>query len=268
MGDLLLIKLAVTMVAVVGLTLVAERVSTRLAGVLAGFPHGIAIVLYFIGVEQGADFASRAAGFATAGLGANVVLAFTYGWLAQRLRGKVPRLGAVAVSAGGGLAAFLVLALGLRLIAPGAGLAALLTLAAVGAVRWLLRRWQGVGQAARPRVGAGELLLRAALAGAIVLLITGLAAGLGPGWAGLFAGFPVVTFPVLLIMHIRHGAAPVAAIVRHYPFGILSLLVFTLTVRWSFAALGMGWGVLAGLAAAALYLAVAGGLQQGGRRAG
>ncbi len=252
LSSLLGVKLAVTMVAVVGLSLVAERLSTRLAGVLAGFPHGIAIVLYFIGVEQGVDFATRAAGFATAGLGANVVLAFTYARLSTRTgTGWL----AVLATGFGAVCAFLVVAGGLHLIAPGPVLAVVLALGMITTVRYLLKGEEESEGLKRPKPRPGELLVRAGLAGAIVVLITGLAAMVGPGWAGLFAGFPVVTFPLLLILHARHGPAPVCAVVRHYPFGILSLLVFTVTVHWAFRAYGMDAGLAIGLAASVAYLA-------------
>ncbi len=258
LSSLLLVKLAVTMLAVVGLSLVAERLSARLAGVLAGFPHGIAIVLYFIGVEQGVDFAVRAAGFATAGLGANVVLAYAYARLSARLgSGAAAVLGAAL----GAVAAFLLIATGLRLIAPGPLLSIALTLLAIGSVRWLLRGSGLAAQGKKPRPGLGELLGRAVLAGGIVVLITGIAALVGPDWAGLFAGFPVVTFPLLVILHARHGPGPVGMVVRHYPFGILSLLVFTVSVRWAFGAFGMGLGTLIGLGASLVYLSLASLLQ-------
>ncbi len=258
LSSLLLVKLAVTMLAVVALSLVAERLSTRLAGVLAGFPHGIAIVLYFIGVEQGAEFAARAAGFATSGLAANVVLAYSYARLSARFGTGAQAVFGAAI---GAVAAFLALAALLNLIAPGPLLAIALTLATIATIRWLLRGFQVGEMATRPRAGFGELLARAALAGAIVVLITGLAALIGPGWSGLLAGFPVVTFPLLLILHLRHGPGPVGAVVRHYPFGILSLLVFTISVHWAFGALGVGLGTLFGLAASLAYLAAASLLQ-------
>ena len=256
--SLLLLKLVVTMVAVVGLSLVAERLSTRLAGVLAGFPHGIAIVLWFIGTEQGGEFAARAAGFATAGLGANVVLAWTYGEVARRA-GRGVR--AVAMAALGGVAAFLAVAAVLNLLAPGPLLAPVVALALIGLVRLLVGLWPAPAALGKPPLRSGELLARAAIAGAIVVGVTGLAALVGPRWAGLLAGFPVVSFPLLLILHLRHGPGPVMAVVRHYPFGIVALVVFTLVARWGFAALGITGGTLAGLGAALIWLAVAQGVQ-------
>ncbi len=247
-STLVLVKIAFTMAAVVGLSLIAERISARAAGVLAGFPHGIAIVLYFIGVEQGVAFATDAARFAVAGLGANVMLAFAF----ARLSGGRGVLAAI-----GSVAAFLALAGIMRLIAPGPLLASFLTMGVITGIWLLLRQDTSSAQAQKPPIRLGDLLLRAVFAAGIVVFITGIAALLGPEQAGLLAGFPVVTFPLLVILHFRHGPAPVKAVVRHYPFGIVSLLVFTLTVIWGFEALGIGFGTLAGLAAATVYLSLA-----------
>ena len=254
--SLLIAKIAVTLVAVVGLSLIAEHVSPRIAGVLAGFPHGIAIVLYFIGVEQGADFAARAAVFAIAGLSANVVLAYVYHLLCREAS-----WGNLALAALGSVAGFLGFAALLRPLGLGPAAGALITLATLAAVRMLLRSEAEFRLADRPRIRPGDMLIRAGAAALIVLAITGLAGLVGPGWSGLLAGFPVVTFPFLMIIHIRYGPAPIATIVRNYPFGLTSLVVYTLVVALAFPALGMGWGTLAGFAAATLYLSAIGALR-------
>ncbi len=46
MDSLLLAKIATAIIAVVGLSLVAERVSPRVAGILSGYPLGTAIALF------------------------------------------------------------------------------------------------------------------------------------------------------------------------------------------------------------------------------
>ncbi len=250
--SLLVLKLAVTIIAVVGLTLVAERLSTRAAGVLAGFPHGIAIVLWFIGTEQGGEFAAQAARFATAGLGANVMLAWSYGEIARRAgRGPMAVVGAALGSVG----VFLALAAGLNGLSPGPVLAVVLAVALIGLARLLVGLWPPAAAFEKPRFRLGEQVARAALAGAIVVAVTGLAALIGPQWAGLLAGFPVVSFPFFLILHLRHGPDPVVAVVRHYPFGIMALVVYTLIVAPGFGLLGVTGGTLAGLAGAVIWLA-------------
>lgn len=197
-SSLLIAKIAVTLVAVVGLSLVAERVSPRIAGVLAGFPHGIAIVLYFIGAEQGTEFATRAAVFAIGGLSANVMLAYVYHLLCREAS-----WGNLALAALGSVAGFLGFAALLRPLGLGPEAGALVTLVTLAAVRALLRSQAEARLAARPRIRLSDVLIRAGLAALIVLAITGLAGLVGPGWSGLLAGFPVVTFPFLMIIHIR-----------------------------------------------------------------
>ncbi|MGS0468573.1 hypothetical protein ACU8V3_16690 [Cobetia marina] len=46
-----LLKLLISVAVVIGLSLIAERLSTRMAGLLSGYPLGTAITLGFIGVE-------------------------------------------------------------------------------------------------------------------------------------------------------------------------------------------------------------------------
>jgi hypothetical protein len=97
-----LVKIGLSIVLVVGLSAVAERSGPRMAGLLAGYPLGIAIALFFIGYEISPAFAARSAVFTQAGLISNLCLTAGY-LLGQQLPG---RWGLLAANAGG-LAAFL-----------------------------------------------------------------------------------------------------------------------------------------------------------------
>ncbi|MDU8928759.1 hypothetical protein RXV86_15310 [Alisedimentitalea sp. MJ-SS2] len=253
LSTLILVKVMVTLVVVVGLTLIAEHVSARLAGILAGFPHGIAIVLYFIGLEHGAVFAATAAVAAVGGLTANLAHAMGIALLAPETKGW---RGAM-MAASGGIAVFLIVAGLLRLLAPGAGWGAVITGLAITAAWVGMRHWQEHVHVAKPRTTMAELALRAAVAAGIVITITALAGVIGPVWAGLLSGFPVVTFPVLLLVQARHGHAPVIGMVKAYPFGLTALIVYTLTVSVTFPLLGIGWGTAAGLLASLLWMSLA-----------
>jgi hypothetical protein len=89
----------------------------------------------------------------------------------------------------------------------------------------------------------------------IVLILTGAAGLIGPDWSGLLSGFPVVTFPLLMIIHLRHGDEAVATIARNYPYGLVSLVIFTLTVSYAYPHMGMNAGTLLGFLTATIYLA-------------
>ena len=49
-----------------------------------------------------------------------------------------------------------------------------------------------------------------------------------PAWAGDTSAFPVTTYPFLVILHLTHGEATVAAAIKHYPADLGSLLWYTL----------------------------------------
>lgn len=249
LSGILIAKIAVTMTAVVGLSLIAEHVSTRLAGILAGYPHGIAIVLYFIGLEQGIQFAAEASIYATGGLAANVFLAYVYFLICRK-----PKWINLFLASIGSIVAFLCFALILRQLKINQILAILVAVAMIVLVATLLRRVKNIPVSQKVRIRYVDVLLRAILATMIVLMITEAAYVIGPDWSGLLAGFPVVTFPLLLIIHIQHGKEPIATIVKNYPFGLMSLVVFTVTVSLAFPVFGMNLGTLIGFIVATIYL--------------
>jgi uncharacterized membrane protein (GlpM family) len=74
-----LVKVSVSILVVVLLSLIAEWASPRIAGIASGYPLGAAISLYFIGLENGSGFAARSALFTAAGLAATI--AFVGGYL-------------------------------------------------------------------------------------------------------------------------------------------------------------------------------------------
>ncbi len=256
MEALFALKIAITMAVVVGLSLIAEHGSARLSGILAGFPHGVAIVLFFLGAGEGVDFATRAATYTLAGLAANVTFALAY-WLGlRRLKSRDMPLAPLI-----GLAGFFLVAALFSRLPLNAPAAAALAAAAIAAAGWVMRRETDVRIGKTVRTGWREVLIRALAAAATVVLITGMARAIGPHWSGLLAGFPIVTFPFLLIIHAGYGKAPLLTILKAYPTGLGSLVVYALTVRYAFPALGLGLGTLCGFAAAATWLAAFQGLR-------
>ncbi len=93
------------------------------------------------------------------------------------------------------------------------------TLITLAAILVFMRLYRHVPEtAATPRGGFSwpALALRAGLAAGIIFLITGLAHVVPSAWAGVMAAFPVTMYPFLVILHLTHGAAPVATVIKHY----------------------------------------------------
>ncbi|QJQ96857.1 MULTISPECIES: hypothetical protein [Halomonadaceae] len=244
-----LTKLLVSISIVLGLSAIAVRVSTRVAGLLAGYPLGTAITLFFIGAEISPAFAAQSAVHTLAGFTATLGLGA--GYLAC---GRRDGVSGVLWGTLGGLAAWLIVSSLLTLVDFTRFTGTLTTLGAIVLFTWLYR------QVPENRVKTGGafswpiLALRAVLAAAIIFLITGLAHVLPPAWAGVMAAFPVTMYPFLVILHLTHGVAPVATVIKHYPAGLGSLLCYALCVSLTYQPLGLAWGTLAGFGVASLWL--------------
>ncbi len=262
MDTLILWKLLVSIIAVVGLSLVAEHVSARIAGILSGYPLGSAIALFFIGIEQGSAFAAEAAVHTLAGFSASLVLTFCYYQGSRKLqRWHLP------VAMVSGLGGFLVAATLLQLLPLGVvdqaatGVVAsgllgggLLTALSILLFSWLFRSIDNVALTGRVSISRQVLLLRALMAAATVLFITGIAGWVGPAWSGLLSAFPITLFPFMLILHYSYGKGVVYTVIKNYPMGLGSLLCYTITVSLSYRYWGVGWGTAAGFLIATLYL--------------
>ena len=261
---MLLAKILVTFLTVILLARVAERMSPRHAGLLAGFPLGTAIALYFFGAEQSAGFAASSAVFTLSGLTSALCFAFGY-WQVIKRRSGLCWLPVAVLS---GLFCFLFSSLLLQFLPADRWVSLAVVVAAILLFRTLFRDiaetqiQRGLPPANRLAAflssKANTLLFRANIATASILLITGLADILGPERAGLLAAFPVSFFPLLLILHISYGTPVVSTTIKHYPDGIGALVVYALAVSYLYPLLGLNWGTAASLLCSLVYLLVYG----------
>ncbi len=251
MASLLTYKIVVTMLAVLGLSFVAEKISARLAGLLAGYPIGTAIILHFYGLEYGAGFAADAAVFNLCGLLASQCLAYVY----CRAAARRMSLAATSLLALGG---YLLPALVLSQARPTRLTALAVAVAATALFCLLLRGRTGRPAAVlcawSPGLVAGRLLFTAAL----VLAVTGIADRVGPAWAGLFSAFPVALYPLVFLLHREHGPEIVQDLLARFPFGLWSVIAYSLVVSRAYPVAGVAWGTLLGFAAATIVLAAMG----------
>lgn len=248
MSSLLLAKVLSTVFAVLGLSAIAERGGPTLAGILAGVPLGLAIIFFFIGIQQGPEFVAEAAPYALGGLAATLCLNLAY-W---RFSSLVPRYRfpiAVAAALTGFLgAAWVIAKLDLTALS---GVALVGICAAVSVLS--MRGVRATEIAARIPTTWVVVAARAGLAVAVVLAVTETAAAIGPQWSGLLAGFPVTLFPVLMIFHLNYSAEDTYSILKSFPFGIPSLVIFALCARYSFPAFGVVPGFVLSMGVALLW---------------
>lgn len=253
MSLFLICKIVVTIGVVLTLSLVAERVSPRVAGILSGYPLGAAIALFFIGLEISPEFAAQSAVYTLAGLAASQVFVYCYRAASSRFRRR-----SILAASAAGLSGYFAAAWLLRLIPFSRTAAALTAIASMLLFAFLFRDIPNLGIARSVRFTLAVLVLRASLAAAIIVAITAAAQAVGPAWAGLFSAFPTALFPLMLIVHMTYDKAHVHTIIKNFPLGLGSLVAYGMTVAFLYPSWGVGWGTLAAFGIATLYLLVYG----------
>ncbi|MDD5090811.1 MAG: hypothetical protein PHQ23_07815 [Candidatus Wallbacteria bacterium] len=248
MLTILLLKISVSVLVVLGLSCLAEYASPRLAGILAGFPTGSAITLFFIGLEQGPDFAADSAASNLTGLTAMLVFLYCY-WKAPQKNNR-----AFAAPSALALCGYFLCIIPLRMLPHSPIFSIILTICMILLFRRLFSVIPDTTISQRQPLSARLLLLRSLCAASIILMVTACAGTVGPRWSGLFSAFPSTLFPLLLIVHATYGYGPACSVIRHVPDGLGSLMVYSLTVSLTYGRQGICAGTLLAFAAATLYI--------------
>ncbi len=236
------------MATVVGLAFIAERISTRAAGLLAGFPLGTAIALFFIGVERSPEFAAKSASYTLLGFSAAQLLAASY-YLVSHYFPAIRMMAALC-----SIILFLLVGSLLNGFSVTLPTALAWSLASTLMFHGLLKHIPERQIDRAPKNGFSVLLFRAALSTGLLLLITAVASWSGPQWAGVLAAFPITFFPLLLIIHFKYGNGPAHTLIKHYPAGMGALISYTTSLALTYPDWGLMLGTLFSLGMAMVYL--------------
>jgi hypothetical protein len=259
LGELLqwmtLVKMGVAVVMVVGLSVLAEAVNPRIAGVLSGYPLGAAITLFFIGFQISPEFAAQSAIYTLPGLVATQIFAYGYYLMSAITTGRRKSWG-MFCGALGGLGAYFLATWGFRWITLSRWWATLLAAGSIIVFDRLFRQVVNVRIQKRVPLTGIMLFLRCLIAGVFVVAITSTAKLAGPRWAGLFAAFPITMLPFVLIIHHSYEVQHVHAILKNVPRGIGALMVYALAVSLFYPQRGIAWGTLMAYGFATVYLVV------------
>ncbi len=226
----LAVKMAATAIVVIAVTLAVARVGSRIGGIIAGTPIVLGPAFFFLGHEQSAMFVAAAAVSALHALTATLLFTMVYVLAAARY-------GAIA-SLGLGVLGWIVGAVVFTAV-PGGVALAVSTYAVVFVLVTLIQRRTRLPSAiARAPARWPDLLLRGAVAGALVAMATTAAALAGPKVSGTLTGFPIGFLVIGLTLHQRFGAAVARATVAAAQRGMFSLVAFAATAALAAPAFG------------------------------
>ena len=252
-GAFSIVKILVSIIVVVLLSLIAERAGPRVAGIVSGYPLGAAISLFFIGIEIDPAFAARSAIFTAAGLSATV--AFVGGYLLglKAAEGR-HRLWALLLALLPALTTYALAVWVLSVLPINWVSAPLIAITSMVLASRVFHKIPVATIHEKAQLGAAGTLLRALFAALVILVITTAAQAVGPRWAGLFSAFPITMLPLLVIIQFSYQPGHVRTIIKNVPYGLGSLLVYALVVAATYTDLGVSWGTVLGYLAATRHL--------------
>jgi hypothetical protein len=231
-------------------TVAAERLGSKIGGLIGGLPIMIAITLFFIGLAESPQMAAEATDVIPLVVGFNGLFLLVYALLCQW--GWVIGVGAaflswVALSS-------MVVIFGVRNFA--LSLVANLAISVVS--YYVMERRLRIPSIGRMsiRYSGAQIAARAVFAGAMVAFAVYMNRLGGPLWGGVFAPFPTVFISTLIILAVSKGAQYARTITKPLLFsGMINIVVYAIAVRYSYPALGlvMGTGISLIIAAVSAY---------------
>ncbi|MEN8248512.1 MAG: hypothetical protein ABFS32_06235 [Bacteroidota bacterium] len=246
---LFFIKIAATAAVVVGLSLLAEYVSPKAAGILSGYPTVSAIILFFYGLEVNPEFAAKSAEYNIIGISG--VLFFVYFYYRASLLFK--KYNVLLSSLTAILGYFFVIWL-LHFIEVNKYVAVLIPVGFSFVFIYLLKDLEDVKIKEKIKTNYKVLFLRASFAVTIILIVTSIPELVGERWAGLFSAFPSTIFPLMLIVHVTYSKEHVFTVIKNVPVGLFSVITYSLAASIAYPLYGIYWGTLLALGVATVYL--------------
>ncbi len=222
-------------------TLLAERLGTRVGGLVAGLPSTVVLSMFFIGWAQGSQQAFDATTAFPAAFGA--VGPFLLFSAAVITRG-------IGLALFAGFSVWMTLELLIILWPPKTyGLASAIWLGLFLLTSWIM--WDRMNIQPRPGqkqvYSSLQLVVRACFSGAIIVLSVMASKYGGAVWGSVFAGFPAVFTASLIITY--HSLGPEFSKSMTLPMLVSAMtncMVFVTTLRYSVLTLGIFFACLTG----------------------
>jgi hypothetical protein len=101
-----------------------------------------------------------------------------------------------------------------------------------------------------------DIIFRSVLTISIFLLVTSLPNYVPQNIAGIFSAFPTILLPLLLIIHLRHSNLQARTIIKNTPFGLSSVVIYSLSVFFTYGTIGVFYGTLVSLFLSVVYIVI------------
>ena len=251
--ELLIVKSIAVVALVLSLSYIAEKVSPKVSGILSGLPVGSSITLLFFAVENGVDYVTKVALYNIHGLFA--ALAFSIGYyISTFYKGKFEIFMSLLIS----FIAYLVIAFILAYVPPHVVLTPLIVITLMLIATIYFAKKENFIIDKKVKITVSDIIFRSLLTISIFLIISSLPKYVPSNIAGIFSSFPTILLPLMLIIHFRHSRLQARTVIKNTPFGLSSVVIYSLVVYFSYAKIGIIFGTIIALIASVLYVVIQG----------
>ena len=224
------------------LSYIAEKVSPKVSGILSGLPVGSSITLVFFAIENGVDYVTKVALYNIHGLFA--ALAFSIGYyISTFYKGKFEIFLSLLIS----FISYLIIAFILAYVPPHVFFTPFIViiLMLVASIYFAKKENFAIDKAVKTSLS--DILFRSILTISIFLIVSSLPKYVPSNIAGIFSSFPTILLPLLLIIHFRHSKLQARTIIKNTPFGLSSVVIYSLIVYFTYGKIGILYGTITAL---------------------
>jgi hypothetical protein len=238
---------------VLSLSYIAEKVSPKVSGVLSGLPVGSSITLIFFAIENGVDYVTKVALYNIHGLFA--ALAFSIGYyISTFYKGKFEIFLSLLIS----FISYLIIAFVLAYVPPHVVLTPLIVITLMLIASIYFAKKENFSIDKKIKTSISDVLFRSLLTISIFLIISSLPKYVPSNIAGIFSSFPTILLPLLLIIHFRHSNLQARTIIKNTPFGLSSVVIYSLVVYFTYGTFGILYGTIMAFIASITYVILQG----------
>ena len=108
------------------------------------------------------------------------------------------------------------------------------------------------------KTSISDIFFRSFLTISIFLIISSLPKYVPSNIAGIFSSFPTILLPLMLIIHFRHSRFQARTIIKNTPYGLSSVVIYSLVVYFSYERIGIVYGTIIALFSSVLYVIIQG----------
>ncbi len=229
-------------------TILSERLGSRLGGMVSNLPSTILVSLLFIGLTQGVDFAAAATVTVPLGMTLSTLFLFTFIFL-------IPKGLTWAIA--GSLMVWLGLAIFSSLFQDVSRYVWTIVYFVTAIGTWVLAE-RVLKIPSAPKTGNRykwwQVLIRAAFAGTVVggAVLVGYSGS--AFWTGIFASFPAVMLSSMVILTLAAGAGFARALGKIMLLASTNIVIYGFAAGYFFPVKGLAWGSVASFFIAAAWV--------------